>query len=716
MGESGLTVNPDDLIGLTDDQIIKMLDWDWPWPFGGVGHWFESLWNSILEWIHSAVDWIADRLAPVWDQIWGWIKSFIDWLWSVIEPAIAVVWDWIKSFIDWLWSVIQPAINVIWGWISSFFNWLWNLIWPAINVIWDWISSFFNWLWNLIAPAISEVWHWLNSFFSWIWGLIEPAIQWIWNELQGVISAVGKVLGDISSWFANNFIDPFLDWLIHFARNFFGVLQEVILDILRPVGEFLRDHILPAVQWIANSAMSFLQPIIAALGDILGSITAIALTIVAPIFMLFGDLLAPVFVSIGEFFERLGPVSPQSGQTVAAGVSAIIAVTLAGLGAMTIAGETLGVWKHFGLGHLSAIIYDVTNYKLLTAAFVGVFAGIYIKTPITYYYNKIARPNLPSEQSLMKLFGQQVITDGEFREGMAYEGYSDQVIDKMIELPNTHLQPRMLNYLAAAGIVDDELIDRELKHAAYDPRTIPYLKTWLQRTASGEVKTLSVSAAMSRYREGFDDETALRQNLTALGVAPMNLDRYVFASQLMQRYDYQRDLAAFYVDAYHRRDIEEPELRRDLATIGISGMRLDLIVWAQSIKRLASPKAAEDPAATVKFDTIRDRRKKQLISREQEVEQLIFLGKEFSYAAAIADNDDVALTASAAKPPAVVLLAYETDEGKISVDTLRRQRRQGSLPASDEMKSLMSLQMPQSLAQAIVNNDALRIRQSASSE
>ena len=214
---------------------------------------------------------------------------------------------------------------------------------------------------------------------------------------------------------------------------------------------------------------------------------------------------------------------------------------------------------------------------------------------------------------------------------------------------------------------------------------------------------------MTRYQEGFDDEPALRKNLSALGVADSVLDRYVFAAQLQYLYDYQFDLKAFYIDAYHRRDIEEPELRSDLAAAGLQTDRIDLVVQAQKIKRRAAAAVAADPALTIELETIRARRKKSLITRTQEIEQLVTLGYELPYATAIADNDDVVMTPSGKVVAPVVLKAYETEAGKVEVDTIRRSTRSRQMSAVDEQAALVALAMPADLAQAIVDNDSLRL-------
>jgi hypothetical protein len=397
-------------------------------------------------------------------------------------------------------------------------------------------------------------------------------------------------------------------------------------------------------------------------------------------------------------------------------IGKLASFTIAGLASMTIAGEMLAPLKQIGLGNIAAIVYDLINYKTLTAAFMSVLAMVYITQPLKYYYNRAARPMIPDERSLSIMAERRIITQPEHDDNMAWHGYPDTWISKLGETVWRPMTPYMLRSLATAGILDDALLDHVLTQAGYDDYSIPYIKQMFTSLGATAVKTLSSGTAMTRYQEGFDDEPALRKNLSTLGIADSMLDRYVFAANLQYLYDYQSDLKAFYIDAYHRRDIEEPELRSDLATCGLQTDRIDLIVSAQAIKRLKAAAPAADPAITVKLETIREQRIKQLITDDQETAAIVALSYELNYATAITEQDTVKMQKTAAVTAPTVALAYETEAGKVEVDTIRRSTRSRQMSAIDELAALSALAMPADLAQAIVDNDALRlVKQAASS-
>ncbi len=719
------------LAGLTPEQVLKLIDDAWPWPLDAVQSWFENLYNQIQAWFYSVAQWVYNLVKPAIDAVWGWISTWTTWLWDNISPQFTLVFSWIQGIIAPITAAIPGAISVVWDWLQT-----------AINQVPGWIDT-----------GIARVWDWLSSGFASVATLVTTAFASMTQSLQVFSTAVLTKVGEINSWFSNEFIDPFIDWLLQFPGKMVEALKDFFVDQWQLIwGFWSRDWnwlklltgmvlagaggaillaapaigvaLIAAVKWLGGVILFsaygwgvFFKSLLPRIAGwfaanwipILLSSTILGLGATGQLETLIDNYVTPGITKVFDWAEALGPVSPQSGKGMSLGITKLATFTVSGLAAMTLAGEALSPLKHIGLGNIAAIVYDLINYKTLTAAFMGVLAYVYIKQPLTYYYNKVARPEIPNEGQLIRLAGEYAIDRQTFTDYMQFHGYPDVWIDRLWELADRPFSPRMLTQLAQAGVIDDELIDRELHNAGYNAKSIPYLKTWLRREADGGAKTLMASTAITRFTQGFDTEQVMRQNLQALGVADSVMDKYVFGANLSQYYDYQTDLKAYYIDAYHRRDIEEPELRSKLTLSGVQPERLDLIVEAQRIKRLAAAKPAADEALAVQFDTIRDKRKKNLITHETEIEQLVYIGKTLDYARAIADNDDVAL-APANKPLKVkVLQPYETLAGKVQVDTIRTLRVAVQIARGDEISRLLALAMPVDIATAIADNDDVTI-------
>jgi hypothetical protein len=778
--------NLEDLVGLTDAEVLKLLDIDWPWPLSTVQSWFESLWNNILQWITDAKQWIIDHVTPVIHTVWDWLEAAKQWIVDHVVAAASDAWSWMKSVGDTLWTNIQG----IWAWLGHVFQ-------DGFNFVINTVSPYFDWLWK-----------WLQTAFGNLWGDINSFLQNLWNGLQDLGQTVRDKVDSINSWFSNEFIDPFIDWLLKFPQNFVGAIETLINSlgtrlenwfthrspgfpgILEAWLDIVRDWIsrnITGVDWRTGNAIDQSRAIWSLIGlglagafsgvlngigklgpmfesifgrfggwlwsigsrigpwfgktfsnlwiwiglyveqfgptvakaimprlvPFIGSGAIIAMESTGALQDLVGRFITPAITGIFAQFEAMGPVAPTGAADMSAGITKLATFTISGLAAMTIGGELLSPIKQLGLGNISAIIYDLINYRTLTAAFMGVLAAIYIKTPLTYYYNRIARPNIPDERGLSELASDYQLTKDEFITYMSYHGYADSWSEKLYEASFRPMTPYMLRSLAEAGLLDMDFLDSELRHAGYREQAIPFIKQMMSNLAGASLAAVSTSTAMTRFQEGFDDEAALRQNLQALGIADKMLDRYVFAAELKYMYDYQVDLKTFYIDAYHRRDIEEPELRQDLVYAGLNSDRIDLVVQAQQLKRLKAAAAAAPPELKIQEETIRTRRTKNLITADQEVSQLVSLGLEMPYALAIADQDTVKLTTAVSTATPTPIPPYETEAGKTEVDTIRRLTRSKQMDSTAEFNALLSLGMSQELSQAIADNDVVRMSKSA---
>jgi hypothetical protein len=684
----------------------------WPWPMSVVQSWFEGLYNDILSWIHSSVGWVYDKISPLIDTLTHWVTSEVGRIWGYLSAQVAKVTSFVVDLTLAIPGWIRDEVIKVWDWLYAVGGVIITNVSGMFPQVWGWIKSASDVIISQVSGMFPQVWSWLYTATGIITSAVSTAFSSVVSGLKDMADFVGSKVLAVTDWFSNEFIDPFIDWLVQLPTKLWNEFLDTSKSIGNSLYSWFKDHIPAAVGWLKTNIPKALDWWISNSAKWLTTPLVWEANIASYMLDKISNALEPAFDNMLTMFEKMGPIAPDSGRPLLSAVIVTGGVLVAGLAAMTLAGETLQPLKEMGFGNIAAMIYDLMNYKVLTAAFVGVLAAVYIRTPLTYYYNRVARPNLPNDRSLAAMLEDRAITSEQYRHTMAWHGYPDIWIERIEKALYRPMTPYMLRSLAEAGLLDEDLLEHALNHAGYDDQAKVAIKQMMHILAAGTLATVSTGTAMSRYQEGFDDEISLRQNLSVLGVANSMLDRYVFAGNLKQYYDYQTDLRAYYIDSYHRRDIEEPELRTSLATIGIDTKRIQLIVAAQRIKRLAAPKPAADASISVQLDTIRSRRKKQLITREQEISQLVAIGEELPYATALADSDDVALTPAKAVIFPVVVLDYETDEGKTKVDTIRRLTRSGQLTSTDEIAALLELQMPRGLAEAIADNDLVRIKKS----
>ncbi len=167
-----------------------------------------------------------------------------------------------------------------------------------------------------------------------------------------------------------------------------------------------------------------------------------------------------------------------------------------------------------------------------------------------------------------------------------------------------------------------------------------------------EVRSGRVGIARTRFREGFTDEKGFIEELKMLRVSDEELELELAAAKLDYATDYLRDLISAYRDAVRKGNLSIDGYRDRLTELGmvperVAGYMLREVARLKPEELatvIAPPKPYyETDAGKVMIDTIRRRRRKLLITRDQEIADILATGMPVDQAMAIADNDDVRL-------------------------------------------------------------------------
>lgn len=238
---------------------------------------------------------------------------------------------------------------------------------------------------------------------------------------------------------------------------------------------------------------------------------------------------------------------------------------------------------------------DMAGFSKIAAAYQGMMIQYGLAQPMRYWALQKFQPMIPTDQDLIRLLGEYMITPEEFNQYMPYHGYPQPWIDKLAGLSSRTLAPRMLNYLATVGITDPALIDRELKHSAFHPDTIPYIKTWLERVAAGENKGLYGSVVTKVYRAGRLEDDELLSHLDNLGYSDLQQDRALYSARMDLANELADDCRLLFEDQFKAGLIEQDDLDLRLAALGYIPARRQVDIARAALKRKPKKEAKVDP-------------------------------------------------------------------------------------------------------------------------
>ncbi len=328
-------------------------------------------------------------------------------------------------------------------------------------------------------------------------------------------------------------------------------------------------------------------------------------------------------------------------------------VALSGLLGMTIAGELLHPLKRIGLGNLAAMIFDTTNYKLITGAFIGAMSTALLRTPLTYYFNTTFRPWLPTPRDQADLRSHGLITKEEYSKLLGYQGLPDYWHEKMDELAFRPLSYFQLAAIAKTGVYVEPFFKEQLQDSGFKENTQALLLDMYRKSATETSGGMMSGAATKRFIAGLSTEEQFLAELGGLGYTNTQIPQYLTAAKMDFATSYTLDLIDSYRLAVRSGNISLAEYRATLLDLGVVPERVSSYVLKERARlkpketlTLLSPAVAyyETEGGKLRVDTLRRLRRKERISRDQELAGLLDTGMDTAYAKEIADNDDARLT------------------------------------------------------------------------
>jgi hypothetical protein len=306
--------------------------------------------------------------------------------------------------------------------------------------------------------------------------------------------------------------------------------------------------------------------------------------------------------SLGDAAQSAGMGAPPldvtdvSGQASAAiqGATRLITTGLTGLLSlvgMALAGETIGFWKHVGMGQIAAIIWDASSFRIITSAFIGAISYAVIGQPLRYNLNALLRPYLPQMRDISDAYAKREITQPQFDQAFAYMGIPDDWIEvyhryiwrdprlfevvriaeiaKVTKVPD----PLAVQWFTRAGhtewINEDWWYYLKFAKAGYDDIDVPVLVEVAKMAVARREQTLYLTQIRRLAREGYIEEERTRELLEEAWIPKDPVDFRLAGIGLEREYNLRAAVRSTVLSAMDHELITEAEAQEQLLSMGM---------------------------------------------------------------------------------------------------------------------------------------------------
>jgi len=343
------------------------------------------------------------------------------WIWDAIRWLNDRVYEFVLTLDRWFHGIA----NELWGWIFSAFEGLKSFVANSINWLRDRLVDAQGWIRDRVFDMIEGLKGTVSWWSSWLRDRVTDSAGWVRDRVLDGVTA------------AKNSISTGVTGLYTFMSNNIGMAINVIGDNVNNAVASFGSWVQEALAGVASALGAGLQQfqgfLTSTLPDAMAAVAGVINdNVVSPIvgglgwlFAKLSDLVKSLIGQVEGMFQLHSPIKPEEALSIG------LPVLVLGLVAGGIATSLIDVssMKVMGTGMdmraLGAYVKDMINPSMFMGAVLGVIIGVGIKSPLTQFYRKQFRPEVPDVSTATRMLWRGDLTEAEFRDVVGRWGYGD---------------------------------------------------------------------------------------------------------------------------------------------------------------------------------------------------------------------------------------------------------------------------------------------------
>jgi murein DD-endopeptidase MepM/ murein hydrolase activator NlpD len=409
-------------------------------------------WTDKLNQIWEMVKSIPEKIVNFWNEFKDLLRNIFKggWLNETIEALRLFLWNTSAD----LRKIFMDPIGHVKGWIEEIARRVRDYLIEAG----DFIKDIAERVWAVVKGGIENT---RDFIVEKVWGYAENLWRNFKTSLDNVVHEIIDPISNTFQWLWEQIKEFFNKYLFDPIRNIWYRIQvtwEDIKLVFTDIGIYISEFF-KSVKLLFTQPGEFYKRLVTEIGQITSSETFRKIySAVERAWDWLVEIFEKIVRTIIDEAKKFAPTAPEKAESLIESGIKLMGIATAGFGALT--GVSMAVsWlsKHH-LGHLSAILYDMSSYRLISTALIGGLITAAYAQPLRYFYNATFRPYLPPFRDAFSGFSRNIISKKGFQFHLKYAGIPDTYLEFYDRLASDPISPFLLRGMAEAEVADADTL------------------------------------------------------------------------------------------------------------------------------------------------------------------------------------------------------------------------------------------------------------------